>query len=139
MTILSGGLVAGTGAGFDFNTWPLMDGGFVPEDMFDLSPWWLSLFESVPTIQFDHRILAYATILSIACLWVAARRGNAPVPRRRRATTCLVVIALAQAGLGITTLLLVVPPTLGILHQAGAIAIFSAAVWTLHTCRRGRS
>ena len=47
----------------------------------------------------------------------------------------LAALAL-QFGLGIATLLLQVPLALGVLHQAGAIALFVAVLWVAD---RGRS
>ncbi|NQV82151.1 MAG: COX15/CtaA family protein, partial [Alphaproteobacteria bacterium] len=38
LVVLSGGFVAGTDAGFAYNTFPLMDGRFVPLGLFDQSP-----------------------------------------------------------------------------------------------------
>ncbi len=57
LTMLSGGFVAGLDAGYAYNTFPLMDGDLVPTQVFASSPWWLSLFEDVTTVQFMHRVL----------------------------------------------------------------------------------
>ena len=56
-----GALVAGSHAGLLYNTWPDMDGRFVPPlgELFSVSPWWVNPFENVTLIQFDHRLLAY--------------------------------------------------------------------------------
>lgn len=128
VTILSGGLVAGTNAGFVYNTWPLMDGALVPRDIAALSPWWLNLFENHATVQFDHRLLAYATAGIVVLYWWRARL--APIERRARiATHALAAMVAAQIALGIMTLLHVVPLPLGVLHQAGAVAVFALATW----------
>ena len=63
LQILAGALVAGLDAGQGFNTWPLINGAFVPEGLGTLSPWPLDLFENPLTVQFDHRMLAYAVVL----------------------------------------------------------------------------
>jgi cytochrome c oxidase assembly protein subunit 15 len=47
----------------------------------------------------------------------------------------LAVAVLAQAVLGIWTLLAQVPLALGLAHQAGAAAVFGVAVWHLHVVR----
>jgi len=47
-----------------------------------------------------------------------------------------VLAVLAQAGLGIATLLAAVPVVLGALHQAGAVLLLTAALWSLHQARR---
>ena len=73
LTVMSGGLVAGLGAGFDYNTWPLMADALVPVDLYDGNPWWLAVFEDILTVQFDHRMLAYLTFSSAMLLWWRAR------------------------------------------------------------------
>src|SRR5690606_37576366 len=64
--ILSGGLVAGLNAGLAHNTWPLMDGAFIPKGLLIMQPAWLNIFENAMTVQFQHRMGAYAvTILAV--------------------------------------------------------------------------
>ena len=129
VTAFAGGLVAGLRAGLDYNTWPLMGDSFVPEGLLDLSPWWLNAFENIPMVQFDHRMLAYLTVMLVVLLWWRARNA---LPHLRRAVTALTHMTVLQLGLGIATLLLVVPLPLAVLHQAGAAITFSLAVWVLH-------
>lgn len=128
VTILSGGMVAGINAGLIHNTWPLMDGGLLPDDLTALSPVWLNVFENHATVQFDHRILAYVTAILAAALWFRARRIDLTA-RARLAANLLGVAVIAQLILGITTLLLVVPLIPAVLHQAGAVAVFALALW----------
>jgi len=128
ITILSGGMVAGINAGLIYNTWPLMDGGLLPEGLTDLSPVWLNAFENHATVQFDHRLLAYVTAVLTAVLWMRARRADL-ADRARVAANFLGAMVIAQLILGITTLLLVVPIVPAVLHQAGAVAVFTLALW----------
>ena len=86
--IYLGALVAGLRAGYVYNTWPLIDGAFVPDAarLFFDTPLWRNFFENTLTVQFDHRMLAYA-ILSCALLHafdVARTRESGPGARRRR-------------------------------------------------------
>jgi len=129
VTAFAGGLVAGLRAGLDDNTWPLMGDSFVPEGLCDLTPWWLNTFENIAAVQFDHRMLAYLTVGLVAILWWRARNAE---PQIRRAVTALTHMTVLQIGLGIATLLMVVPLPLAVLHQAGAAVTFSLAVWALH-------
>jgi cytochrome c oxidase assembly protein subunit 15 len=135
VTMLAGGFVAGTKAGFAFNTWPLMYGQLVPEGMFALAPWWANLFENIPTVQFNHRMLAYAVLIAVAIYSGLGLRTQRP-PQSRMAFTLLPVAALIQVLLGIATLLLAVPVALGTLHQAGAMIVFSVALYLNHALRR---
>jgi heme a synthase len=127
VTLCAGGFVAGTRAGFVFNTFPLMDGSFVPPDYLTLAPWWRNAFENVTAVQFDHRILAETTGTAILVLWLVARRFELP-RRPRLALDALLAAVVLQIGLGIATLLLVVPIDLGVAHQAGALLLFTAAI-----------
>jgi heme a synthase len=135
--IYLGALVAGLHAGLIFNTWPLIDGAFVPDAarlLFD-TPLWRNFFENSLTVQFDHRMMAYA-------LWLLAVLHAADVAfALRGGPTLLGALMLAgavtlQAVLGIVTLLEQAPLTLALLHQAMAIVVLTIAV--LHAQRLGR-
>ncbi|MCG3200169.1 MAG: Heme A synthase [Gammaproteobacteria bacterium] len=136
VTILAGGFVAGTRAGFVFNTWPLMYGRLVPEGLYALSPWWVNLFENVATVQFNHRWLAYAVVVATVLLWAAVRRSST-TPRARTAAHLLLAAVTLQFALGIATLLAVVPLSLGAAHQAGALLVLTAALFLNHALRKG--
>lgn len=123
--MLLGALVAGLDAGMAYNSWPLMDGRVVPDGLFVMQPWLANVFENVKTVQFDHRVLAYA--IWVIALVHATRLGRAGSPRAQGAIL-LAVLVTAQAGLGIWTLLEVVPLWLGLAHQFGAIVVFAVAV-----------
>ena len=69
VTLMSGGLVAGLSAGFDYNTWPLQAGALIPSGLFDTVPFWRAAFEDILTVQFDHRMLAYATVAAALAAW----------------------------------------------------------------------
>src|SRR5689334_12182693 len=60
-----GALVAGLRAGLVYNTWPAIDGGFIPSSarLWFETPWWRNLFENTLTVQFEHRMTAYALLL----------------------------------------------------------------------------
>ena len=126
--IAAGGFVAGTRAGFVFNTFPLMAGQFIPPGAYAMQPWWINIFENVATVQFNHRILAYLLFIAAAAfLWMS--RTNPLSQYTRNATLWLCAAVLAQIGLGIATLLTIVPVSLGALHQAGAMVVFTFALY----------
>ncbi|MFT8245753.1 COX15/CtaA family protein [Roseomonas sp. BN140053] len=136
LAMLAGGFVAGTKAGLDFNTFPLMEGQFVPPGYAALSPWWRNAFENIAAVQFHHRLLA--TLALLAASWTAWRGWHLPEGRARRWALLLGAAAAAQYALGVATLLLVVPAWLGTLHQTVAVAVLTAALGTLHALRRPR-
>ena len=135
VTIASGGFVAGLNAGFIYNSFPLMDGALVPPDYAALAPWPVNLFENVAAVQFNHRVLAMASLLIVLLLWSWSLRLDLG-PRLRRALAWLLAIAFLQVLLGISTLLLVVPTSLAVLHQAGAITLMTACLWCLRQAPR---
>jgi len=124
-----GALVAGLRAGRVFNTWPLIDGAFIPDAarLFFEQPWWRNFFDSTLTVQFCHRMLAY-TIWIIAILHVIdavrARAGTAAV----NGALGLAIAVTLQAGLGILTLLHMVPLGLALAHQGVAIIVLTLAL-----------
>jgi cytochrome c oxidase assembly protein subunit 15 len=121
--IFLGGLVAGLDAGMTYNTWPLMDGTIVPKGLFLMEPWWRNLFEAPATVQFDHRIGAYT-------LWLVVVLHAWQCRTYPQAATAWLLAALvtAQAILGISTLLEMVPLPLALAHQFGAVVVLSVAV-----------
>jgi cytochrome c oxidase assembly protein subunit 15 len=122
-----GALVAGLRAGLVYNSWPLMDGHWIPSGTFGLSPWPRSIVDDVTTAQFDHRIVAYAVVVcSLAQAFFAWRA--APRTALARRAFGLAGLALAQAALGIATLLLLVPIGLALAHQALALILFGLAM-----------
>jgi cytochrome c oxidase assembly protein subunit 15 len=134
LQVLAGGLVAGIRAGKAYNTFPLMNGHLVPPETFVLEPWWLNFFNNMATVQLDHRLLAWALLLMVPWLWWRVRRSGASQVARRGADLLLALIAL-QFGLGVATLLMVVPVGLAAAHQGVATLVFAAALLTRHALR----
>src|SRR3954465_2924907 len=125
--IYLGALVAGLRAGLIYNTWPLIDGSVVPDGarLLHATPAWRNFFENALTVQFDHRMVAYALFLVVLlhALDVAANlRQELP------AAVLLASVVTLQALLGILTLINQVPIGLALAHQAGAILVLSVAV-----------
>merc|ERR1712156_696629 len=108
LTAVSGAFVAGLDAGLVYNSFPLMAGKVVPDDIFAYAPWLSNFTENPTTVQFDHRILARRAALAVLCMgWM-------------------------QVGLGITTLLTYVPVSIAAMHQSGALVTLSTAIWLSH-------
>lgn len=123
LQIAAGGFVAGLDAGKGYNTWPLMEGALVPGGLFPLTPWWRNLFENAMTAQFSHRVIAYVLAVGVAAHAYLARTPSAVL---------LLGMVLAQAALGIWTLLAMAPLELSLIHQGGAFLLLAAALWNLH-------
>ena len=137
VTIVAGGFVAGTHAGFVYNTFPLMGGQLVPAAYATLDPFWRNMFENTAAVQFDHRVLATVTaVVILATVW-AGLRARLPT-LQRRAVMVLGGAVACQYLLGVTTLVAHVPVALGTLHQSVAVLLLSALVVTLHSLRGAR-
>lgn len=130
ITIASGGFVAGLDAGYIYNTFPTMDGVWVPADYAEIEPFYLNLFENIATVQFNHRLLAILTLVLALLLWAWGRRLSL-APEATAALDIVACAAVIQVALGILTLLLVVPIWIAVLHQAGALALLTAVIWAL--------
>lgn len=122
--IALGGLVAGSKAGFTYNTWPLMDGELIPGagKLFVVPAFWENFAHNPTLVQFNHRIGAYL-VLALTFWHALAAHGTA-VSRR---AWHLFALVLAQGMLGIVTLLLVVPLWAGLAHQALALLVLAYA------------
>ena len=137
LTMLAGGFVAGIRAGFSFNTFPLMDGQWLPDGYWQMSPAWHNMTANVLAVQFNHRLLATLTLLVAGIVaWRAWR--ELPVGAVRIAVMSLAASLLLQYGLGVATLLAVVPVALGTLHQATAVLVLTTALLALHAVRSQR-
>ncbi|MFC1589199.1 COX15/CtaA family protein [Pseudomonadota bacterium] len=135
ITIMSGGFVAGTRAGFAFNTFPLMNGQLIPEGLFAMNPVWHNFFENIITVQFDHRVLATLLFLIIPTFWIKTRKLKLETISHNSIHLLLAALAL-QITLGISTLLLVVPVSLAAAHQAGAVILLTASLFVSHQLHR---
>jgi cytochrome c oxidase assembly protein subunit 15 len=136
ITILAGGFVAGTRAGFAFNDWPWMHGRLIPDGMYAMQPLWEDWFENIATVQFHHRLLAYLLALMIPAWWWMSRRQALDGATRALFHLLLAMLAV-QVLLGITTLLYVVPLPLAAAHQAGAMTLLTLGLLLNHRLRRG--
>jgi cytochrome c oxidase assembly protein subunit 15 len=113
-TIVWGAFVAGLKAGLIYNTFPLMDGSFLPPEQL------VDFLHQHAWVQFTHRWLAVTTGTLILVL--AAKRRDA----------LLGGMVFVQVGLGVSTLLSQVVIPLAALHQAGAIILLALLLRNIH-------
>jgi cytochrome c oxidase assembly protein subunit 15 len=135
--VITGGFVAGIRAGKAYNTFPLMNGHLVPPEILMIDPWYLNFFSNMATVQFDHRLGAWALAFLVPWFWHRVRRSAAGARARLAANVTLGVAAL-QITLGIATLLTFVPDPivpLAAAHQGGAMLLFGAVLWVNHELR----
>ncbi len=132
--VLSGALVAAIRAGFAYNTFPLMNGEWIPPEIMVLHPWWTNFLHNMATVQFVHRLLALLVALAVLIVWARVQR-EPPNRRARIWSHALLLAAVAQVAAGISTLLLGVPLEIAALHQAGAVVLFTCALGVRHALR----
>jgi heme a synthase len=134
--IYLGALTAGLRAGLTYNTWPLIDGAFVPSSahLFFDQPLWRNFFENTLTVQFDHRMMAYTVLVGALLHAADALRMKGRGPVAPGAVGLALAVAL-QAALGVATLLYQVPIGLGLAHQGMALVVLTIA--SLHAARAG--
>ena len=125
-----GALVAGLRAGKVYNTWPDIDGALIPSAarLFFEAPWWRNLFDNVLTVQFEHRMTAYA-LFALAVLHALDAVRSRAAPAVVNGAFWLAAAIMLQATLGILTLLNEVPTSLALAHQAVAIAVLTLAIF----------
>jgi heme a synthase len=141
-TAISGAYVAGNDAGRAYNTFPKMGDQWVPDEIFDLIPWWKNLFENTAMVQFNHRVLALTTYTSLSVMIFRAMNSTAQwsvVPNLVRiAMNSVATMAGVQVGLGIYTLLTHVPIPIAAAHQAGSLALITCVIGLIHSLGYGK-
>ena len=132
-----GAFTACSHAGLGYNTFPLMNDQWIADAVFAMQPLWLSFFESTATIQFVHRWLGMLVLILIAIIWLRAQLGQSQLLRR---TTSLVLAAtLIQFGIGVYTLVNIIPIWAASLHQAWACVVALSTVHLLYIVRQSDS
>lgn len=127
-----GALVAGLDAGRGYTDWPLMSGEVAPSTMWMLDPVWRNLFENPATVQFLHRLTAYGLLgVALWCAWRFRRED-------RSLFVLFGVLVVAQAVLGVATLMRAAPLDMSLTHQGLGVIVLLAATRLLWTVRRVR-
>lgn len=132
LQIVWGAFTAGLDAGRIYNTWPLMNGAIMPENVHAFGDLVTDLSDHRDGVQFVHRYLAYVVAASFVVFALVYRREAS----MEDVWIALLFGVLAQFALGVLTLLTQVDITLGILHQLGALALLTILLKAMH--RTGR-
>jgi len=129
LQIIYGGFIAGLNAGIGFNTWPKMNGEWIPKAVYNLEPLWINLIENPWGIQFFHRTLALIIVAFVTYMWSKRNRFSFN-NNQIKSLNVLFILVILQTLLGIFTLIYEVPISLAALHQIGAFFLLSAAVYS---------
>ena len=124
VTILSGGFMAGSHAGQSFNTYPLMNGKIIPDDIYLEDLGFLNMFENTVTINFNHRWIATITFIYTFSFFSYLIFKKVINLSNQIIISVLLILTL-QFLLGIMALLSNVSIYYGSLHQTNSIALLS--------------
>jgi cytochrome c oxidase assembly protein subunit 15 len=136
LQIFYGALTAGLHAGHMYNTFPTMNGLWIPQGIGSMGPV-LDFLENPVTIQFVHRCLGWLVLFSAIGLFFLSRKESQLTPRQKWSFQALLVMVMVQFALGVFTLLYMVPVALGSLHQMGACVLLLLSVNAVHAMREG--
>jgi len=125
--LLIGALVAGIDAGRAYNTWPDMNGQFLPDSALDLEPAWRNFFENSGMVQFMHRMWGYFAFAFAILIGIQA--GKSPNKRTRKAIGRIGLLITLMMIIGIATVLLGAPLWIAAIHQAVAILLWLATIY----------
>jgi len=134
ITMGAGALVAATNGATVFNTFPTMDGHWLPPGLLALHPAWLNFLANQATVQFDHRLLATLTALTVLTTAILGLRTPLP-PGPRDSFLLMIALVGSQYLLGMITIISG-SANIGYVHELNAVLLLAAAVTARHGLRR---
>ncbi|TXI77460.1 MAG: heme A synthase [Flavobacteriales bacterium] len=126
--IVWGAFTAGLDAGRIYNTWPLMNGEFMPENVHAFGDLVTDLSEHRDGVQFIHRNLAWLVALGLVSFALRFRREAS----MEGVWFPLLLVVVLQFALGVITVLSQVDLYAGVLHQQGALVLLAVLLKALH-------
>ena len=130
--IIYGAFVAGLNAGRICNTWPKMNGEWIPESIFSMNPFWQNFIENHYAIQFIHRTLAFIIVFFVLYIWNEGRKIKINY-LQKKSFYILLLLVMFQIVIGVFTLILVVPISLSLIHQLVAFLLLMSIVFSMFT------
>ncbi len=128
--IVYGAFVAGLNGGLGFNSWPKMNGEWIPKAVYALDPLWRNFFEAPYGVQFVHRTLGMFIVLFVLNIWIKGKKKNLS-GLQKKSLNILLALVILQTSLGILTLVLGVPLPIALIHQIGAFLLLMSIVFSL--------
>ena len=104
---------------------------WIAQSVTAMKPFYLNFLESRGGIQFVHRCIAYIVFTFTIIVWYKSKSLKLS-PQQKLGFNLLLTAVCLQITLGIFTLLYSVPIVLGVLHQFGALMLFTTLVYLLH-------
>jgi len=127
LQIVIGAFVSGLDAGEIYQSWPLMDKSYFPDDSNIKDLFSLNFFGTPSLVQFIHRNMAYLILLIFFIIATIIFRNNDFIYMRK--TILLVFVSLSlQIVLGILTVISGAQIILASMHQIGSIILVTTAL-----------
>ena len=114
--------MAGLNGGLLYNSWPDMNGSFIPDDTIKTDLYNLESLNNASVIQFYHRLVAYILILFLIILNNFFYKNKIEL----RPIIFFNLAVLFQIILGIITLITGVKIYYASLHQLGSVFVLSS-------------
>lgn len=131
LQMVYGAFVAGLKAGYIFNTFPWMGESWVPDAVTTLEPVWTNFISGMAGVQFMHRYLAYIVVGGVAWLWVLSKKQELN-EGQSRGLKMIATFVIVQFILGVATLVMSVPVSIALAHQACAVLLMSSVIYFLN-------
>lgn len=135
LQLIWGAFTAGLDAGYIYNTFPLMNGDWLPQGARSLQPVIINLVENPGLVQWAHRIIGTLLAAMVIWLWLKTNKSNINRSLKKKAGLLVILIG-AQYLLGILTVLYQVPVLLGVLHQAVAMIFWTGWLFYYHELKK---
>ena len=125
LQIVLGAFLAGMDGGLIYNSWPDMNGNFLPNDINNIELFLLSSLDNPSVIQFYHRFTAYLLFISLLFLNYYTYRTKIDF----KPVLILNIAIFVQIVLGIVTLITGVKISYASLHQLGSIFVLTSFLY----------
>jgi len=122
-----GALVSGLDAGKIYNTWPLMNGSFFPDDSLYKDLFKFSILENSSLLQFAHRTTAYVIFFIFTLITILIFK-NKNLTYLRRSSMMVLFFLIFQIFLGVLTVLSGAEILIASMHQIGSIILVSGTL-----------
>ncbi len=136
--IIYGAFTAGMRAGSIYNTWPLMAGQLMPDNVTAYDNFFQNFTNHKDGVQFVHRWFAFLVLGLVTYIWWEMRNIKTSITQNRSSNFIIIAVSI-QFTLGVVTILLSrggVPVWIGSLHQIGALLLLAAVVYFNHRVRK---
>ena len=119
LQIVLGAFLSGMDGGLIYNSWPDMNGNFLPNDINNIDLFLYNSLDNPSVVQFYHRLTAYLLFISLLFLNYYTYKAKIDF----KPVLILNIAMFLQIVLGIVTLITGVKITYASLHQLGSVFV----------------